>query len=60
MFYRYASDRNITRDDLPANSVLMIERTVSKDDECDSCIITCIRELTEEETASANIKPISD
>ena len=58
MLYRYKGNNAVTRDDLPSNAVLMIERTVeSKDGERieNNATVTCIRKLTQEEMTAAGL-----
>lgn len=58
MLYRYKGNDAVTRDDLPPNVVLMIERTVEgKDGERieKDVTVTCIRKLTQEEMTAAGL-----
>lgn len=56
MLYRYKGNDAITRDDLPPNTVLMIERSsVIGDDAPKNATVTCVRKLTQEEMEAAGL-----
>lgn len=56
MLYRYKGNDAVTRDDLPSNAVLMIERSsIIGDDTPKDVTVTCIRELTQEEMTAAGL-----
>lgn len=56
MLYRYKGNNVVTRDDLPPNTVLMIERsTTIGDDTPKDAMVTCVRKLTREEMTAAGL-----
>lgn len=56
MLYRYKGNDSITRDDLSDGTVLMIEHSVSVDDDTTKNVkVTCVRKLTQEEMDAAGL-----
>lgn len=56
MLYSYMGNDSITHDDLPDGTVLMIERSVSVDDDTPKNVkVTCVRKLTQEEMDASGL-----
>lgn len=56
MLHSYKGNDSVAHDDLPDGTVLMIERSVSVDDDTPKNVkVTCVRKLTQEEMDAAGL-----